>query len=365
MKLLYVANARIPTEKAHGIQIMKMCEALAGQGADVELVVPTRANAITEDAFAYYGVKPSFKIVRLPSVDFLRFGALGYFVSVWSFLRAARRYAALRPDARVYTREPLAPRFMPDAIVEVHTRSGSRFVRRAIRRARQVVAITRGLKDDLIRDGVAAERVIVLPDGVDLAEFEHLPARAEAREKLGLPQDAQIALYAGSFSLYSWKGVDVFFESAKLVPGVLFVGVGGTEEEAKALAPALPQNVRSMGRVPHAAVPRYLRAADVLVLPNKAGDPMSERYTSPLKLFEYMASGTPVVASDLPSIREALSAETATFVRSNDAAALADGIRAVLENPEAAAARALRARETVARYAWSARAARILTLFAP
>ena len=365
MKLVYVAHVRIPTEKAHGIQIMKMCEALAGEGADVELVVPDRKNAITDDAFAYYGVKPTFKIVRLPSIDLLRFGALGYFVSVWSFLRAARRYAALRPDARVYTREPLAPSYFPSAVVELHTRSGSRFVRRAIRKAQRLVAITQGLKDDLVRDGVAAERITVLSDGVDLAEFEHLPSRAEAREKTGLPQDAKIALYAGSFSMYSWKGVDVFLESAKLVPEVLFIGVGGTEAEARALAGELPQNVRCVGRKPHSEIPLYLRAADVLVLPNKAGDSMSEKYTSPLKLFEYMASGTPVVASDLPSIREALSEEMALLVHSNEAQALADGIRSALANPDAAGTRASRAREAAARYAWSARAARILTLLAP
>ena len=57
MKILYIANARIPTEKAHGFQICKMCEQLSLQGAEVELIVPKRKNKITQDVFQYYDLK--------------------------------------------------------------------------------------------------------------------------------------------------------------------------------------------------------------------------------------------------------------------------------------------------------------------
>ena len=59
-KIIYLANVRLPTEKAHGIQIVKMCEAFAGLGLEVELVVPNRLNSIQDDIFDYYGVKKNF-----------------------------------------------------------------------------------------------------------------------------------------------------------------------------------------------------------------------------------------------------------------------------------------------------------------
>ena len=79
-------------------------------------------------------------------------------------------------------------------------------------------------------------------------------------------------------------------------------------------------------------MPYWLKSADVLVLPNKKGEKISERYTSPLKLFEYMASGRPMIVSDLSSLREIVSAETAMFVEPNDPQALVSGIRGVFDH---------------------------------
>ena len=71
MKLFYITNARIPTEKAHGLQIMQMCEAFARQGFDVELVLPMRKNPIKKDVFLYYGINKNFSIKYLSSPDWL------------------------------------------------------------------------------------------------------------------------------------------------------------------------------------------------------------------------------------------------------------------------------------------------------
>ena len=84
MNFVYIANARIPTEKAHGIQIMKMCEAFASLGIDVELVVPWRFNSIHVDSFEYYGVKRVFKIVKIPSLDLTAFGKIGFLIQAFS-----------------------------------------------------------------------------------------------------------------------------------------------------------------------------------------------------------------------------------------------------------------------------------------
>ena len=62
MKLIYISNSRIPTEKAYGVQIVKMCEAFAKNGIDVTLLIPKRRSNTDKDLFSYYGVAPIFKI---------------------------------------------------------------------------------------------------------------------------------------------------------------------------------------------------------------------------------------------------------------------------------------------------------------
>lgn len=104
-----------------------------------------------------------------------------------------------------------------------------------------------------------------------------------------------------------------------------------------------------------------ISVADVLVLPNKSGWRESELFTSPMKLFEYMASGKPVVASSLPSIREILSDNNAFLVQPNNPAELARGIETLISNPELGKKLAAQALADVAQYSWEMRAKKILT----
>ena len=87
--LFYIANVRIPTEKAHGIQIAKMCEALANFDIKIELIIPKRKNFITESIFNYYGVKNIFSVKKIFFLDFIIFskalGKLAFFLESFSF----------------------------------------------------------------------------------------------------------------------------------------------------------------------------------------------------------------------------------------------------------------------------------------
>ncbi len=85
MKLTYIANIRLPTEKAHGIQIMKMCEAFASEGLEVELFVSNRKTSILDDSYSYYGVKKNFNIRRIFRLDLIGFGKLGFLLQSVSF----------------------------------------------------------------------------------------------------------------------------------------------------------------------------------------------------------------------------------------------------------------------------------------
>ena len=147
--------------------------------------------------------------------------------------------------------------------------------------------------------------------------------------------------------------------------------VGGHEKEpdlarVKAFAEQLncASRVTFTGLVPPAQVAQWLREADVLALPNPASA-ISSAFTSPLKLFEYMASGRPIVASDLPSIREVLKdGENALLVEPGNPQALVAGIRRIKDDAALGARLAEQALQDVRAFTWARRAERLEALFA-
>jgi glycosyltransferase involved in cell wall biosynthesis len=170
--------------------------------------------------------------------------------------------------------------------------------------------------------------------------------------------------------LYAWKGVEILLEALALVPGVRGLIVGGHEAEpdldrVRALAERLgiAARVTFTGLVAPARVPDLLRSATILALPNPASA-ISNRFTSPLKLFEYMAAGRAIVASDLPSVREILhDGVDALLVAPGDANALAGAIRRLVAEPALAEQLGRRAAEAAPGYSWSRRAERLEALF--
>ncbi len=367
-KICYVANVRLPTEKAHGAQIMKMCEAFARAGEVVELVVPDRHTHIGTDPFAYYGVEENFIITRLWVIDSVKWGRAGFLLETVTFAISAFFHIRGKYTDVIFGRDesilfPLS--FLPvrRLVWETHTGAWNYFARKMSERATFVVAISQGLKDFYLKHGVAKEKILVAHDGVDLADFAAPLSTHEAREYLGIPKERRIAMYVGR--LDGWKGVDTLFASSRFLPeGTTVVVIGGEDHELDALKAEHPK-VLFLGYRPYRELARHLRAADVLILPNNGKNEISVSYTSPLKLFAYMAAGLPIVASDLPSLREILDEETATLVEADDPLALARGIEAILAAPERAQLHGANAKKKVEGYSWQKRAESILGAIFP
>jgi glycosyltransferase involved in cell wall biosynthesis len=173
--------------------------------------------------------------------------------------------------------------------------------------------------------------------------------------------------YAGH--LYPWKGVNVLLEALTRLPyatGLIIGGHPGERDLARTQAEAgrlgLDARVTFTGLVDPGVVASRLADADVLVLPNTKTT-LSARYTSPLKLFEYMAAGKPIVASKLASLEEVLEhGQNAWLVEPGDPAALAEGIDTLIHQPELADRIARQAFETAADYDWARRAERLESL---
>jgi glycosyltransferase involved in cell wall biosynthesis len=376
-RLCYLGNIRIPTEKAHGVQIFKMCEAFTAAGCKVTLAVSNRRSVISEEPFAYYGAPYSFDLVRISSLDLnlVRFGRAGFllqsFTFAWSTLWYLRR---TRPDI-VFTREPLVVLAahvvgIPTIIWEVHTAAWNLFARLASSRAHTLIAISKGLMDFYIGHGVPREHVLLAHDGVDLKDFANTPTRAVMRERLNLPAERNILEYVGKLkTMGEGKGVEELLEAVGvLLPShpqlfLLLVGLNEDEiDEADALAKhagLATSDYRFVQHIPHTEVAGYLRAADILVM-NYPNTPHYARMMSPLKLFEYMASGTAILTSDLPTIREALTERTAYFVEPDSQDSLQTGIVYLSEHSELREALAAAAQEESLGHTWHARALRIL-----
>lgn len=372
MRILYIANARIPTEKAHGLQIMKTCEALAAAGEDVELVIPWRFNHIRQGPHDYYSVRNIFSITVLPSLDLSGIvPKVGFWIQSFTFGLVATLYALRKRAEVIYSRDEYTLYYLSfiksNIFWESHVVKDSFLERRVLRRCRGVVTITNSLRDYYARQGIAGAKILVAPDAADFEKFIIHNPRSLIREELGLPKDAKIVMYTGH--LYDWKGASVLLSAALNSKfkrqKVKFIFVGGTKSDIGIFRKTAgsANNVLILGHKPHDQIPKYLAAADVLVLPNSAREDISRLYTSPMKLFEYMASERPIVASDLPSLREILNEQNSVLVSPDDPAALAAGIEKLLHDHSFGERLASQALSDVQGHTWNKRARKIIDFF--
>jgi glycosyltransferase involved in cell wall biosynthesis len=345
MKVWYVANARLPTEKAHGYQILQMGQAFAEAGAAVELLHPARVNtpalrAVT-DVDAYYGLRTPVPRRTLPCSDWLQLVTVTApflrGLAPAAFRRQQRTFAAAAAevlhavpgDAVIYLRsvdlcelllERLPAVHAEQMFIELHhlPEDARRLERqlRTLRRVLGIISLTRAMAETLAEHGLPAERIVVAPDGVDWETFAVDASQSGCRERVGIAPGARVAMYVGKFhTMGAEKGIPEILAAARELapelPDLQFHFVGGPFDrvpayERQIAAARLPrERFRFLDKQPIQEVPHHLRAADILLMPF----PNTHHYAhcmSPLKMFEYMTAGRPIVATHLPSVAEVL-----------------------------------------------------------
>ncbi len=379
MKLIYIANNRLPTEKAHGIQIAKMCEAFSSSNIDIELIYPMRKNRIKDGFFDYYGIdKPrddcAFKLIKLWSIDLVGVvPVIGFWIQGISFTKMVVFYLFLKKySGIIYSRDQFSALVLSffkrfNVVFELHSLPSSvRFYHKIFyKKIHRFVVISNGLKKDLVRFGVDENNVLVAPDGVDLKEFNISDEKMDIRERLNLPKDKKIILYSGH--LYKWKGAEILLDAASNLKDILFVFVGGTKKDTerfkKKAGNMKLKNTLIIGHRPRKDIPFYLKSADLLMLPNSGKEKISSHYTSPLKLFEYMASGVPILASDLPSIREILNNDNAIFFNPDNSTDLTRKIERCINDNDFLDEISRESLQDVRQYSWILRARKIIDFF--
>lgn len=312
MRIIYLAFIRLPTEKAHGVQITKTVEALAASGAEVSLVVPGRKTAIQEDAFSYYGVQRNFALTFLKIPDLVQFGKVGFLVSLLFFSERAAWQKAFWAADIVYSRDAV--------ILFQYLLLGRRLVYEAhtaptiistivARLAYRVVVISEGLKKAYIERGISSQRIVVAEDASGL-DFSKPPSQEIARREYGIPNTGRVALYVGRID--AEKGAETYAAASAFVdPNTHIVLVG--DGPLKAKLQKKYSKVHFISQTKYEDLPRVLPAADVLVAPNSAHTKDASLYTSPLKLYAYLGAKKPIVASRVPALVSILKDEGSYF----------------------------------------------------
>lgn len=364
-KIIYVANVRMPTEKAHGVQIMHMCEAFSDQGIEVELVVPKRRNHIQGDVFTHFSIEEKFRITYIPVLDVVEWGRIGFWIEAFTFAIGTTMHVLKQKPDIVYGRDPFTfgiLMFVHATVVwEVHNALNTLPLRLFGKYIAKFIVITKGVKEFLIHKGVSENKILVEHDAVVIEKFDIEIEQHEAREKVGLPHDAKIVVYTGH--LYEQKNPYILADSIIALGDAYGVFVGGTEKDVAALKKRYEHEKRIIvvGQKPHSEIPYYIRSADIAVIPSSGKHAITRLYNSPMKLFEYMASAVAIVATDLPSHREVLrDGENAVLVEPDSASALTQGFTRIFSDDAFAQQLRRTARKDVENYTWSKRAKSIL-----
>lgn len=366
MNVVYLSSSIVPSRYANSVHVVKMCNAFSKWGHNVTLIAQ-RGQLSVGNPLAQYGVSSCFSLVTLPRKLNGPLGALEYTARLRN---AAKR---LSPDiyyARYVHGALAVARDNIPIVFESHAPPSSRLAileqRILFKTAsfRRLVVISAALKRMYIDafPELDPTTIVVAHDGADLPDLPLGPPKPDR-------EDGRLTVgYVGS--LYQGRGLELIGQLADRLPTIDFHIVGGTSAEIRTWRKVLRhRNIVWHGFIPHGQLQPYFDRFDVLIAPYqrsvglvKAGADTS-RYMSPLKIFEYMAQGKPIIASNIPVLREVLNNEVNCLLcEPDDIDEWASALSRLAQDDLTRAKLGIAARESLkARYTWSARAKAVLT----
>lgn len=373
IRVIYVGSPELLSKGASAVHVMKMCEAMARLGVETELLLSS--NHDEEKLRSYYGVEDNFTIRKLPYFQNTTLRNIVHGTLAAIKTRGEREKFDLVVTRNIVYAYLSTVFFKIPTVYDAHHPlvKGAQRLFDSFKSSKYLVRFStnsKGLGDIYLRLGLPPEKLTVAHNGVDLSDYKELPDSKKARAELALPTDKKIVCYSGN--IYEGRGVEQLIECAEKFPDVLFLIVGGLERDVERLKTLAKKknakNVTLAGFVEHSLVPIYLASADALVMPYTEditikGGTRAKDFTSPIKLFEYMASGKPIIASGTPSVKEVLEdGRNCVITEPGDAESLSLGIRKVLQDSPFAKSIAEGALSDSKGYSWEARAKKLLGL---
>jgi glycosyltransferase involved in cell wall biosynthesis len=373
-RLAYITHQRLPSDDTSAIQLVQTVAALGRRGADIELHFPVRGRPAAKDARGWRELLESRYDVVIPCA-LVPLAMDGTPVPWEKLLHARRAVRHAKADGRwVYTRDQWPAAFalrggVPLLFETYRLLGGLPPFRRRVVHWIATHPLCLGLithsefaRQSYLREGVPPERVRAIYNGFDPKAFAVPRSSWEARRALGLP-DAPTASYAGRIA--AGKRVDLLLEAAARAPTVqwLIAGDTGSAEARPMVARAAGlRNVHFPGYLRGERLALALQAGDLLVIPPSA-EPL-ERYgqtVMPIKVFQYLAAGRPIVCGAVPDTEELLQDDVnAVRIPPDDAGALASAVTALAADPGRRARLGAAARDLARSLTWDARAERIL-----
>ena len=380
IKIVYLSDARIPSEMANSVSIINLCNAYIDQGAEIHLVKPWRyrnRNINFNDIYEFYGINNKLNITNAPYLD------LSIFENFFpNLLLRTTNYFTKRIWQR-YVANFIVDKFSPDVI---HMRNNIPFALNHLVKMNKVVllefydepskfyldiykksiendkliitAITSNLADKISElFQIDRKMITISPSGVDKSKFSDI--------KFNFEKSRKTIMYVGS--LHSNRGVENFVLASKNVLEHDFVIIGGTKDDARKLKVRFNlDNKSNLSFIPHqthSQIPHHYNNADILILPMTSNQTHTKLYASPNKLFEYMASGKPIIASDLPSINEVVSHnQSALLFKPDDSADLTRKIYQLVNDEKLSNIISSNSLNLVDNYTWETKARNMLDL---
>jgi glycosyltransferase involved in cell wall biosynthesis len=369
MKISYISNSQIPSKTANSIHVMKMCQAFSRNGHDVTLLAPDNIDDYMDkeyDTYQYYGVSDCFDIVKQP---WLKVKGRGYIYAILAAFWAKKNRTDLVYGRNLFGCLISSLLGIP-VIFESHapdwkrSRISKMLFKQMINKKKliKIVVITKSLKKDLIENYPEKNvRVQVSPDGADPISHQGSDIKlSDMGGKLNVG-------YVGH--LYPGKGMEIINCLVRNCSNYNFHIIGGHDQDVMRWRERLSDcvNVEFYGHVPHSMAEEYVVKMDVVLLPNQPVVSVTEKdeigkWTSPLKMFEYMAAGKPIIASDIPVLREILRNNINSILCKHDKIdEWVAALDSLCENKALAKMIATNAKkEFLTKYTWAARAKRVI-----
>ncbi len=342
-------------------------------GFDIELIFPGYDSS--RDIFDYYGITERFKITAVPYTNLISRQVLHGVASAIYCRTRKNRFDLVLTTNIIFTY--LATRlFDIPTIYDAHHPPVNVAARKMFQSFKdsdnllKFASNSRGLASIYLKAGLNEEKLVVSHNGVEVEKYNMDEPLSQLRRSLGLPADARIVCYCGN--TYSGRGIEMLIDAALRFKDLVFLVVGGREVDNDRYAAISREkgadNFLIKGFVPHTEVPKYLKASDVLVIPYSSdvtikGGTRAAEFTSPMKLFEYMAAGRPIVSSALPTITEVLEDErTASLFEAGDLDSFCRKLDLVLTDPDYSKKLSENALSEVLSYTWEARVKKIFEL---
>lgn len=365
MKILYLSNSIIPSRTANSIHVMKICQAFAQNGHEVVLMTPNYSSRVepeVKNCYEFYGVDACFKIKKIPRRYYKLNKLINYYSNLVNILVKRQK-----PDlvyARCHGLElyDFSALGLP-IVFEAHRLYKDNFQLARLllsKHLKRLVVISHILQKDY-------QGLYSIPDS--LIKVVHDAAdepREDKQLKLASSQRLQVG-YVGH--LYPGKGMEIISELVKLCGWADFHIVGGLAEDIDYWKNKLQgnSNVYFSGFLPPSETTRYRQACDILLAPYQrqvivGGNIDVGRWMSPLKIFEYMAAGKAIIASDLLVLREVLTHRTTAWLcPPEEIKSWIAALTYLHENPEYRNYLGSKAREVFKKHhTWQVRAAKVL-----